>query len=559
MLELGGEELRAVKELARVVRCVVPKFSAFSESVWRQKYSHGGAEDWADIAARVAFHVCSPRLKHHEVLDVASAIASCRFIPGGRYLYAAGRPFHMVNNCLLLRAEDSREGWAGLMHKAGMALMTGAGIGVDYSPLREEGAAIRKTGGVASGPIALMRAVNDFGRQVQQGGSRRSAIWAGLNWKHPDVLKFTRIKDWPKEVRALKEKDFDFPASMDSTNVSVLLDDEFFVALDRGDEHARLVWETVIRQMLSTAEPGFSIDVGENAGETLRNACTEVVSHDDSDICNLGSVNLARCENIEQFREVAHISMMLQMCGSLYTDVPYPAVQKTLEKNRRIGQGLMGLHEWLLQRGYPYGPNEELRSWLEAWAQETRDTADEMAARLGVNPPVKCRAIAPTGTIGIVGQTTTGIEPVFCKAYKRRYRKGNGWAFQYVIDPTARRLVEQGVSPDKIEDAYSLAQDVERRLAFQVFVQEYVDQSISSTVNLPSWGSEHNNPDTEVKFRETLRKHIQGLRGITCYPDGARGGQPLVPVDWAEAAAQEGKVFESADVCVIGKGGVCGE
>src|SRR5690606_26925539 len=196
------------------------------------------------------------------------------------------------------RAEDSREGWADLMQKATMALMTGAGIGVVYSDVRPEGTIIKRTGGKATGPLALMQMLNEAGRGIMQGGSRRSAIWAGLHWIHPDIFKFIQIKNWSPEVRALKEKDFNFPATLDGTNISVILDDDFFVAYDDPNHKdyslAHNVYWATVRQMLKTAEPGFSIDVGPNRGENLRNACTEVTSSDDSDICNLGSINMSR-------------------------------------------------------------------------------------------------------------------------------------------------------------------------------------------------------------------------------------------------------------------------
>ena len=170
-------------------------------------------------------------------------------------------------------------------------------------------------------------------------------------------------------------------------------------------------------------------------------------------------------------------------------------------------------------------------------------------------------------TIGIVGETTTGIEPIFCVAYKRRYLKGNVVHYQYVIDPTAKRLIEEGgLKPEDVEDAYVLAGDVERRVAFQAWVQGYVDHAISSTINLPPWGSEFNNEDKEAAFAAMLIKYLPKLRGITCYPDGARDGQPLTPVRYSTAIRHFGKEFvegeavvEQADVCDITKGGTCGE
>lgn len=808
----------------------------------------------------------------------------------------------LTGNCLLLRAEDSREGWSELLHKASMALMTGAGIGVDYSGIRAEGSVIHKTGGFATGPLALMQMLNEVGRGIMQGGSRRSAIWAGLNWKHPDIFKFIRMKDWSPEVRALKEKDLNFPATMDGTNISVLLDDEFFAAYsDVNHTHHSLAnsvyWETV-RHMLESAEPGFSVDVGENAGETLRNApvsadtwvltstgyrqvgstlgqkvsvwtgkqwaltefkktkdsvptvrvemtggrsivadpeheffveryegrgsrrklteiekvrasdleegdvlhvslptgragptapaldatsyilgytygdgsfckkyddraevtfctdeskkcvepfrnhpwtvsitetdsrgytraylrapdfsgrskdvfperlhydyesvlaglfdsdgsydatqnrirlssvhrsflegarraletlgvqagispagistygqqqgwnltimadsvtrfaetiptrrikpvahtpyrksaikvlsvepdevqdvyccdvgvkehsfvaegvvisnCTEITSRDDSDICNLGSINMAKIESLEDMREAVELGTLLLLAGTAYSHVPYQKVADTREKNRRLGLGLMGLHEWLLKRNLVYDINTDLERYLHVYEQST-PIAHRLADQYGLSRPVKTRAIAPTGTIGIVAETTTGLEPIFCVAYKRRYQKGQVTHYQYVIDPTAQRLIDEGVNPEAIEDAYTLAEDVERRVRFQAWLQKFVDHSISSTINLPSWGSELNNAGRVTEFGTMLMKYLPKLRGVTVYPDGSRGGQPLTPVKYSTAAKHIGEVFtehkfnvefdpnmvvyESGDICGITKGGSCG-
>lgn len=541
--------------------------SVFATSILNQKYSHqlrsGRQETWDEVAERVASNVLGAVDAPKELIkEVEKAIAERKFMPGGRYLYASGRPFHQVQNCLLLRADDSREGWADLMQKASMALMTGAGIGVVYSDIRPEGAKIRKTGGLATGPLALMQMVNEAGRYIMQGGSRRSAIWAGLHWNHPDAIKFVQIKNWRQEVRDLKEKDYNFPATLDGTNISIILDDEFFKAYHNKDHRhnslAQQVYWAVVRQMLKTAEPGFSIDVGSNKGENLRNACTEITSRDDSDICNLGSINLARVGSLEEFRHLVEIGTAFLLAGTVYSDVPYAKVDEIRRKNRRLGLGLMGIHEWLLKNGKKYGPDSELQKYLEVYATST-EVAAKWAHEWSLSPPVKTRAIAPTGTIGIVAETTTGIEPIFCVAYKRRYLKGQVVNYQYVIDPTAKRLIDTGVGPDAIEDAYSLAEDVERRVAFQAWIQDYVDHAISSTINLPAWGSELNNDNRVRAFGDMLIKYLPKMRGVTCYPDGARGGQPLTPVKYATAIKHVGQVFEEqADVCDITKGGSCG-
>jgi len=247
------------------------------------------------------------------------------------------------------------------------------------------------------------------------------------------------------------------------------------------------------------------------------------------------------------------------LAGTVYSDVPYSKVDTIRTKNRRLGLGLMGIHEWLLKRGKRYGSDKDLDTFLEVYAT-SGSLVKPWVNKWDLTKPVKTRAIAPTGTIGIVGETTTGGEPIFCAAYKRRYLKGGIWNFQYVVDPTAKRLIEGGVNPDDIEDAYVLSEDIERRLAFQAHLQTYVDHGISSTINLPQWGSESNNADTVRKIGNIIIKYLPQLRGLTTYPDGARSGQPLNPVRYQTAVKHIGEVFvEAADICEIsGKGGSCG-
>lgn len=531
------------------------EMSPFARTIMLHKYSEKGQEEWIDIARRVVTNVVGPYLPEF-VGPLIDAIAERKFMPGGRYLYSSGKPIHQVNNCLLLTVDDSREGWASLMRRVTQGLMTGAGIGVVYSALRERNAPVHGMGGKSSGPCALMMMVNETGRYIRQGGDRRAALWAGLHWNHPDVFEFISMKDWSDEVKALKEADYNFPASMDGTNISVILDDEFFSAYHsethKMHDWALHVYWSVVEKMLTTGEPGFSIDTGNNSGEHLRNACTELTSADDNDICNLGSINIARVDTKQEFCNLVELGTVFLLCGTLYSMLPFEEVENVRTKNRRLGLGIMGFHEWLAVRGKPYAPDEELGEWLAEYAKST-DIAAKWAAELGISAPVKTRAIAPTGTIGILAGTTSGIEPVFATAIKRRYYKDGEWYYQYVLDATAQRIIDRGVDPATLETAYNM--DPEQRVRFQHWVQQYVDHGISSTINLPDRSRQ---PFSVDDFGEMLMRYLPGLRGITVYPDGSRGGQPLnavpydVAKDWIGYEYQE---FGAEHACV---GGVCG-
>jgi len=539
--------------------------NSFAENVFRFKYAQGPGDTWAKLSERLVEDVCGSRegtmstlMSETDRKHLTQYIKEMKFLPGGRYLYYAGRPFKAYNNCFLLRAEeDTREEWSNVTWRAMSCLMTGGGIGIDYSRLRPSGKALSRTGGTASGPIPLMNAINEIGRNVMQGGSRRSAIYASLNWQHDDIQKFLTMKNWNEDIKAMKLKDFNASAPLDMTNISVNYDDASLV----GGLENNAVFKQNVRQAMETAEPGFSFNFGDKQNETLRNACTEVTSEDDSDVCNLGSINMGNIKNLEEFKHVVELASKFLVCGTLRADLPYQKVYTVREKNRRLGLGLMGIHEWLLKKRYSYEVTPELRKWLEVYRDESKRAADEHCDRFFISRPAAYRAIAPTGSIGILAGTTTGIEPLFAVAYKRRFlTEGTKWKYQYVIDGTAQTLIDQyGVDPSKIESAIDLSENYEKRIKFQADIQDYVDMSISSTINLPSWGTKFNNEGEVDKFTSVLAKYAPRLRGFTCYPDGSRGGQPLTSVPYEEALKHKDVVYEEVDVCEItGKGGSCG-
>ena len=450
--------------------------------------------------------------------------------------------------------------------------MTGGGIGVDYSIYRESGRSLGGSGGLASGPIPKMQMINSIGANVMQGGSRRSAMYASLNWKHNDIPYFLIAKNWNDmpvgttgfTFKDIKEQDFNFRAPLDMTNISVNYDTEWLMNYWKTGDVGEVFLKNV-EQALTSAEPGFSFNFMENEKDTLRNACTEVTSADDSDVCNLGSVNLGRIDSLQELARVVELATKFLICGTLRAELPYAKVYKVREKNRRLGLGLMGMHEWLVKRGEKYEVTPELHKWLSIYKGVSDNISKEFADELSISRPVANRAIAPTGSISILAGSSSGIEPIFAVAYKRRYLTGGTkWKYQYVVDSAAQELIDMyDADPEKIESALDLADDYERRIKFQADVQDYVDMSISSTINLPAWGSKFNNEDTVSDFANTLASYAHRLRGFTVYPDGCRGGQPLSVVPYSEAVDKLGTEFEEAvethDICEItNSGGVCG-
>lgn len=529
-------------------------------NIFHAKYAHNRYETWSDRAHTVVNAVAGdnmgtekPLLSKSECDTLAHYLTDFKWMPGGRYVYYAGRQARHYNNCFLLKAEeDSREEWGSLWNRAGSCLMTGGGIGIDVSAFRPKGRTLSRTGGVSSGPIPFLLATNEIGRNVMQGGSRRSAMYGSLNWQHEDARDLLTVKNWSDDIKAMKAKDFNAWAPLDQMNISLNYDDAWLKDMDNE------VFLTNVKQAMMTGEPGFSFNFGDQQEETLRNACCEIVSEDDSDVCNLSSINLANIEDIDELRDVTHLVTKFLICGLRRAELPYEKVYEVRQRNSRLGLGLMGMHEFLLKRGHKYEVNEELKEWLSAWKSVSDKTSKDLANEWYMVRPKGVRAIAPTGTISILAGTTSGIEPVFSTAFKRRYlTEGTKWKHEFVVDGTAQALIDMGIKPTKIESAVDLAADPERRIKFQYDVQKYVDQAISSTINLPEWGSSLNNEDLVSQYAGWIKKYAKGLRGLTVYPSGARGGQPITAVPYEEAIKKRGIIFEdmSDEQCLSG---VCG-
>jgi len=536
------------------------------EDIFKNKYASTEYETWSDKAHAVVNSVCGDfngtknnLMEKTDRDQLAQYIAEFKFIPGGRYLWYAGRDARFYNNCYLLRLEeDTREEWAGVTQRAMSCLMTGGGIGVDISRARPSGRRLKRTGGVASGPIPLLYTLNEVGRNVMQGGSRRSALYGSMNWQHEDATQLLKAKNWhditvgDTTLANLKKADFNFPAPLDMMNISLNYDDAWL------KDQMNPVFIENVKQAMMTGEPGFSFNFGDKQNETLRNACTEITSEDDSDVCNLGSVNLANIETIDEFSDVVTLASKFLVCGLIRAQLPYEKIAKVRRDNSRIGLGLMGMHEWLLKRDSRYEMTDELKQWMKVYERESKRSADQHCDRLFLKRPKGYRAIAPTGTISILAGTTSGVEPIYAVAYRRRYlTDGTRWKHQFVVDGTAQALIDGGINPDKIESAVDLASDPERRIKFQYELQKYVDHAISSTINLPAWGTELNGEHTVDQYATTIAKYASGLRGLTVYPDGARGGQPITSVPYEEANAKRGVIYEdnSEEQCLSG---VCG-
>lgn len=655
---------------------------SFSDTINKARYAHPGETTWSDVTNRVVDTIFTPYPQYaFEAKLLRKLMREKKFLPAGRILRNTGLPYHQISNCYLLRAKDTREGWANLTYKATMMLMAQGGIGVDYGRIRARGAPLVRSGGVASGPCPLIQSINEIGRGVQCGGYRRSAIYASLPWDHPDIEEFIHAKDWPAWLIEQRQLNMDTAAPCDMTNMSVALNGEFFLAFDDASHRkhtlAQWVFSETISRMCTHGEPGFQIDFDKQvlrnapvAGETwvlakegyvrvrdivgkptllwtgkqysppvmflktgttatirvnlgkekhvtcdpthpfliegrmtpaselrpgdkctpssptykprgefqvtsvepsgqvedvycvdvqcpehtftawdiLVGNCTEIISADDCDACILGHVNLAQC-SLNELEEIAAMQTLFLLLCTEYTEQPLAKVRAVQRRNRRLGSGLLGVGEWFIQNSVLYG-DDSIFPWISRWAYYVNQYAEQYANALSWPVPIATRALAPTGTVSIVAETTSGIEPLYATAYERRYRSGaKTIQSEVVIDPVAKRLIDlTGQIP---ETAYDIPP--ERRVAFQAKVQNYIDNAISSTINLPSSGDPGNNDPSA--FSEMLYKYLPALRGITVFPDGSRGLQPIKRIDYADALRKEHVEEFIESPCVTG---VCG-
>jgi ribonucleoside-diphosphate reductase alpha chain len=529
-------------------------FEEYSDEVMRHRYSHtvyGRKEIWEEICRRVCDNIIGdkrPESLPYISSDVRDAVLETmlkrKLIPGGRILSQTGRKYHQTDSCFLLRAENTREGWADLAGKSTLMFMSGGGVGVDYSDISPFGTELRSSGGIASGPVPLIRLVNAIAAAARQGGERRGACYGSLHWSHQDIDDFIEVKS-REELR--------------HTNLSVRFDSKSF---DLTDGSVMSVFKKALHYACKYGDPGFQFDSDE---QVLRNACTEVISSEDSDSCCLGSVNLARISSLQELRDVTYIGTMLLLANTEYTMCPTDRVRVVKDRNRRLSLGLMGVGEWFIQRGLPYGsmhrPNihDSFATWLNVYKEASLLAAESWSYFFSLPKPVAVRGIAPTGTISIAGgRTTSGIEPLFHTAYIRTYNTlktkeySNGFQQEYVIEPVVKKLLLEGYDIEDIDTAYTLSQTpegIERRLKFQAEVQEYVDNGIASTVNLPAYEK-----GVEERIEPILLKYLPRLRGVTFYPDGRHGNQPVKPISIREALERD-VVMSEYEVC---KGGVCG-
>ena len=507
------------------------------------------------------------------------------YLPNSPTLMNAGRELQMLSACFVLPVQDSMEEIFETVKQATLVQKSGGGTGFAFSRLRPEGDIVGSTGGVASGPVSFMRAFDGATEAVKQGSTRRGANMGILHVTHPDILNFIRSKE--------------DGTSISNFNISVAVTEEFMQNAQRGEEYdllnprtgkvqgrlnARHVFDLLAELAWKTGDPGIVfLDRINRDNPTPRlgqiestNPCGEqpLLPYES---CNLGSVNLARMVRYdEQGAEVDwdKLAGVIQTAVHMLDNVidmnryPIPAIDEMSKKTRRIGLGVMGFSDLLVQLGIPYDSEEGLRvieqimSFLKA---RTDEASVGLAESRGTFPAWKGSiydhpggprmrnsaptTIAPTGTISIIAGASSGIEPLFALSYVRnvmdntRLVEGNpifeavakeeGFYSPALMDRLANtgslREID-GEVPQWAKRLFVTSHDIspEWHVRMQAACQKYTDNAVSKTINFP-----HSATVQDIGEAYMLAYEL-GCKGITIYRDGSKDNQVLSTGDTAK-------------------------
>jgi len=569
------------------------KLSENAITIAESRYFMDG-EDWEACARRGGSVIAVAENSHmgEYAPKFSEMIYDLDFLPGGRILRNAGRQRGSMFNCYHLPMGDSREE-IGQFYKDSLILWgEGGGIGVNISYLRPDGALVKGVGGEASGPVSFLIPSDAIAHTVKSGGSRRAAALALMSVNHPDVVNFIDSKL--------------VHGTLSNFNISVSVNDEFLEAVESdkdwefkfanqvyGKMKAKKLWNKIIDNMVECAEPGLLnwTNLVKNNSYYYdpvmgTNPCGEAVLSS-YDVCDLGSLVMTNFitgnvnTNWKKLREI--IKLAVRFLDDVIDVNKYVLKEVDIKahNSRRIGIGVMGLAEYLFAKGLRYGSERatvEIERLMRFIRDEVYETSVELASEKGSFPkfeavpygkasfirklPASLRmaikehgvrnvtsmAIAPTGTISLLADVTSGIEPLFRKAYIRSDRVSD----RMYIHPIYRKFLEEGGTvPEWYVDTDNLSPS--DHFEVQSIVQKYTDGAVSKTINMPVG-------TTAKKLSRLTLEYIHDLKGVTVYVDGSRDGQILNKVEESEARKylKENKIETGPDLdSVQCASGVC--
>lgn len=533
---------------------------------------------------RVAWDMASAEANfghnYPEIMETAKAyykmLAAHEFLPNSPTLMNAGKNNGLqYSGCYVIPVDDSLVGIFDGVKYAAVIHQSGGGTGFSFSRLRPAGSRVGSSHGVASGPVSFLRVYDAATEQIKQGGSRRGANMGILRIDHPDVLEFIHCKE---------------SGGITNFNISVAVTDKFIQAYKEGTTYdlinpktkqvtgqldARKVMDEIAEGAWRTGDPGmvFIDKINASSGNPVpvlgpvesTNPCGEQPLYP-FDVCNLGSIFLTYLvkdgqvdwERLEQVTKLA-----VRFLDSVIERNPYPLpqVKEMSQAIRRIGLGVGGWADMLIQLGIPYNSDEAIKMAERVMGfikEKSHEASQELAAERGVfpmfndsiyrdGPPMRnatVTTIAPTGSIGIIANASTGIEPLFAVAFKHivkdktldrqlnffnplfeKYAAGQSWYTDAVKDKVAAAGTIAHIEeiPEDVRKLFATAHDIAYNwhVRMQAIFQSYTDNAVSKTINLP------NSATKEDIKNAYLQAYDSGCMGITVYRDGCKDLQVL--------------------------------
>jgi ribonucleoside-diphosphate reductase alpha chain len=533
---------------------------------------------------RVAHHIAKAEKKFggddqkaKELQEIFyNIMTECKFLPNSPTLMNAGRRLGQLAACFVLPVEDSMEGIFGALRNAALIHKSGGGTGFAFSRLRPKNSTVGTTGGVASGPVSFMKIFNTATEQVKQGGTRRGANMAILRVDHPDIMEFIHSKRENRDLNnfniSVGVTDAFMKAAVDNAEYDLIDPREHSVV---GKLNASEVYQTLVAQAWQNGDPGIIFldrinrdNPTPSLGEIeSTNPCGEQPLLP-LEACNLGSINLAKfvTENgegpmidYEGLKEIVTLSVRFLDNTIDVSKYPLPEITAMVRGNRKIGLGVMGFADMLYQLSIPYDSEEALEtaetlmSFIQESAhQASRDLAEERGVfenydhSIFKDKGIKYRnstttTIAPTGTLSILAECSSGIEPLFALSFVRnvmdndkllevnpyfeKVARERGFYSRELMDEIAksgsiRKLME---IPEDVRKVFATAHDVspDWHIQMQAAFQKYTDNAVSKTVNLP-----HDATVEDVRKVYNLAFDL-GCKGVTIYRDGSKENQVL--------------------------------
>lgn len=509
--------------------------------------------------------------------DFFRMMASLDFLPNSPCLMNAGKDLQQLAACFVLPVEDSLDSIFETVKQTALIHQSGGGTGFSFSRLRPKDDSVQSTGGVASGPVSFMRVFNMATEVIKQGGTRRGANMGVLRVDHPDIMEFITIKQHSNE--------------MENFNLSVGVTKAFMEALEKDGEYslinprterevrglkAREVLETMVTSAWESGDPGILfLDRINEANPTPQlgeiestNPCGEVPLLP-YEPCVLGSINLLHMikgknegweVDFEKIKRTVRLAVHFLDNVIDMNQYPMPQIAQMAKGNRKIGLGVMGLAHFFIRLSIPYHSPKalELVKGLMSFIQyQARERSLELAEERGIFPnfkgsiydrpgEVKLRnatltAIAPTGTLSLLANCSSGIEPLFAVQYTRRaledmeiqitdplffeFAEKEGFLSQELTQALAEGANLRGLPyvPEKVKELFVTTFEISPiwHIKIQSAFQKYTDNAVSKTINFPR-------DATKDDVRETfLMAYKEGCKGITIYRSGSKAKQVL--------------------------------